>query len=145
MDKYEASVWSIDSANKGLIGKVQQGKVALSHLIEGGAVQRGTNVDDYGLAGCLDNGNGCTTVYAVSLAGVTPAHSITWFQAAAACANASRRLLTNVEWQVAALGTPDPGALVTSVLFFLPLSQAGKPVRVTGILTLLSEAREKKE
>src|SRR4051812_31947841 len=109
VDKYEASVWSIDPANKGLIGKVRQGKAALSHLSEGGAVQRGANADDYDLAGCSDNGNGCTNVYAVSIAGVTPAHSLTWFQAAAACANAGKRLLTNTEWQVAALGTTDPG------------------------------------
>src|SRR5439155_21115990 len=34
----------------------------------------------------------------------------TWFQAVAACRNAGRRLLSNVEWQAAALGTPDPGA-----------------------------------
>jgi sulfatase-modifying factor enzyme 1 len=110
VDKYEASVWSIDPANKGLIGKVRQGKAALSHLSEGGAVQRGANADDYDLAGCADNGNGCTNVYAVSILGVTPARSITWFQAAAACRNAGKRLLTNAEWQVAAFGTPDPGA-----------------------------------
>ncbi len=110
VDKYEASVWSIDPANKGLIGKVRQGKAALSHLSEGGAVQRGANADDYDLAGCSDNGNGCTNVYAVSIPGVTPARSITWFQAAAACRNTGKRLLTNAEWQVAAFGTPDPGA-----------------------------------
>jgi len=109
VDKYEASVWSIDPANKRLINKVQQGKATLAHLTDGGAIQHGSDSDDYDLAGCTDNGNGCTTVYAVSIAGVTPARSITWFQAAAACANAGKRLLTNVEWQVAALGTPDPG------------------------------------
>jgi formylglycine-generating enzyme required for sulfatase activity len=48
-------------------------------------------------------------VYAVSLPGVTPARSVTWFQAAAAARNSGKRLPTNQEWQAAALGTPDPG------------------------------------
>jgi formylglycine-generating enzyme required for sulfatase activity len=36
-----------------------------------------------------------------------PARFITWFQAAAAARNAGKRLPTNAEWQVAALGTPE--------------------------------------
>jgi formylglycine-generating enzyme required for sulfatase activity len=58
---------------------------------------------------CPDTGNGCTGHYAVSLAGVTPAAFINWFQAAAACRNSGKRLATNQEWQAAAFGTPDPG------------------------------------
>jgi formylglycine-generating enzyme required for sulfatase activity len=38
---------------------------------------------------------------------VTPSRYLTWFQADAACRNTGKRLLTNAEWQVAALGTPD--------------------------------------
>lgn len=34
---------------------------------------------------------------------------MSWPQAAAACRNAGKRLLSNEEWQVAALGTPNPG------------------------------------
>lgn len=109
VDKYEASVWSIDPANRGLIRKVQKGKVTIALLADKGAVQRGADSDDYDLAGCPDTANGCTNIYAVSIRGVTPARFITWFQAAAACRNVGKRLLTNAEWQVAAFGTPDPG------------------------------------
>ncbi len=38
---------------------------------------------------------------------MTPSAWVTWFQAAAAARNSSKRLPTNQEWQVAALGTPD--------------------------------------
>ena len=37
----------------------------------------------------------------------TPATNVTWFMAATACAKANKRLPTNQEWQIAALGTPD--------------------------------------
>ena len=37
-----------------------------------------------------------------------PAHTINYFIAAAACRNSAKRLPSNAEWQVAALGTPDP-------------------------------------
>ena len=45
----------------------------------------------------------------MSLPGVTPAASITWFQAQQACKNARKRLPSNAEWQAAVAGTPDPG------------------------------------
>src|SRR5262245_24682924 len=47
--------------------------------------------------------------HARSVAGVLPSALITWFEAAQACRNAGKRLLTNAEWQMAAAGTPDPG------------------------------------
>jgi formylglycine-generating enzyme required for sulfatase activity len=56
---------------------------------------------------CNPNGNDCTSIFARSLAGVTPSFDITWFQAQQACANSGKRLLTNAEWQMAAAGTPD--------------------------------------
>lgn len=67
---------------------------------------------------CAANGNDCskmkggaentdTAIYAQSKAGVAPAGDVTWFQAAQACANSGKRLLTNAEWQMAAAGTPD--------------------------------------
>jgi formylglycine-generating enzyme required for sulfatase activity len=91
VDKYEASVW--DSAS-------------------GGGTQYGTSSDDYL---CNDSGNDCSAsavnpIYARSEANVTPSANITWFQAQQACANSGKRLLTNAEWQMAAAGTPDPGA-----------------------------------
>jgi sulfatase-modifying factor enzyme 1 len=105
VDLYEASVWEIPSES--LRKKVQKGKATLAALTAGGAVQRGGTVDDYP-AFCPDSGNGCRNqMFAASLPGVTPSRFITWFQAAAACTNSGKRLLTNSEWQVAALATPD--------------------------------------
>ena len=106
VDKYEASAWEIPAGNAGLINLVKKGK-ATSATSLGGATQRGVTSADYGTA-CPRNGGGCTQLYAVSIAGVTPARFLTWFQAAAACRNAGKRLLTNQEWTVAAVGTPDP-------------------------------------
>jgi hypothetical protein len=111
MDKYEASVWRVPNpttTNAALVKKIQQGKATEADLTEGEATQLGTAGDDY--APCTDNGQNCANdIYAVSLAGVTPAAYITWFQAQEACANARKRLPTSAEWQVAATGTPDAG------------------------------------
>jgi len=87
VDKYEASVW--DTA-------------------AGGGTQFGDGTDDYP---CLDDGSDCgdgtaTPIYAISQAGVNPSVSITWYQAAQACANVAKRLPTTAEWQMAASGTP---------------------------------------
>lgn len=72
-----------------------------------GRSSAGVGSDDYL---CDDNGNDCTDIYAVSIAGVTPSRFITWFQAQQAAANSGKRLPTNAEWQMAAAGTVDPGA-----------------------------------
>jgi len=104
VDKYEASVW--ETANASLIKKIKAGKVTEAQLLAGGAIQRGVSSDDYP---CNNNGNDCTTIFAVSIPGVTPSSRITWFQAQQAAANSGKRLLTNAEWQMAAAGTPDPG------------------------------------
>jgi hypothetical protein len=109
IDKYEASVWNIAPMQEKLIRRVQRGRAKVADLTSGGAIQDGITADDYDSANCPDTGNGCTRVYAVSIPGVSPARFLTWFQAAAACRNAGKRLLTNVEWQAAAFGTPDPG------------------------------------
>jgi sulfatase-modifying factor enzyme 1 len=106
VDKYEASVW--ETTDAAVIAKIRAGTVTLAELQAAGAVQRGAASDDYG-AGCPDSGNGCVNFYAVSIAGVTPSRFVTWTQAAAAARNAKKRLLTNAEWQAAALGTPDAG------------------------------------
>ena len=108
VDKYEASVWEIASSRADLIKAVQNGKIATPEDLSG-ATQRGHRFDNYG-TGCPDTGNGCKDFYAVSIPDVIPSRWLTWFQAAAVCANAGKRLLTNQEWQVAALGTPDPGS-----------------------------------
>jgi hypothetical protein len=114
MDTYEASVWRVPNPttiNKGLVSKIQQGVATAADLTAGGATQLGIGIgshDDY--APCTDNGQNCSDdIYAVSLAGVPPSLSITWFQALAACKNARKRLPSNAEWQAAVAGTPDPG------------------------------------
>ena len=63
--------------------------------------------DNYDAAGFPDWGKAATKLYACSRSGNKPSASMTWFQAAAACAFAGKHLCTNGEWQVAALGTPD--------------------------------------
>lgn len=103
VDLYEASVWQTTDAKT--IKKIQKGKVTSAADLTA-AIQVGALSDDYG-PGCPDTGNGCVESYAVSIPGVTPARELTWFQAAAACRNAGKRLLTNQEWQAAAFGTPD--------------------------------------
>jgi formylglycine-generating enzyme required for sulfatase activity len=112
MDKYEASVWRVPSpttSNSGLVAKIKRGKATAAALAAGGATQLGVRLpDDY--APCADNGQNCANdIYAVSLPGVSPSASITWFQAQAACKNAGKRLPSNAEWQAAVAGTPDPG------------------------------------
>lgn len=109
VDKYEASAWEIPPASTALIKKVKASKIKLAGDLAG-ATQRGVPaVYDYPAASCPDTGAGCKNVYAVSIAGVQPSVYATWFVAAAACRNAGKRLLTNAEWQLAALGTPDSG------------------------------------
>jgi len=118
IDKWEASVWYIPPAPAlaQLVNWVKTGNVAGLKGGSGlkgatpvalGVVQLGLSPGDLAAHGCPETGNGCKNFYAVSIPGVTPAAFITWFQAAAAARNSAKRLPTNQEWQVAALGTPD--------------------------------------
>jgi hypothetical protein len=115
VDKYEASVWSASDGSAS-------------------GQQLGLNSDNYGDGSvngidCDDNGNNCTgasAIYARSELGQTPSSYITWFQAQQACAASGKRLLTNAEWQMAAAGTPDPGALGTPANSFCNTNTAGK-------------------
>jgi hypothetical protein len=129
LDKYEASVWEVPPANVPLIRKIRLGTVTLAEL-QAGATQRGAPNDDYGAA-CVDSGVGCVNLYAVSIAGVTPSRHLTWFQATAAARNAGKRLPTNVEWQAAALGTPDGAPCVVA---------SGSPGGPTGSVGCVSNA-----
>jgi len=96
VDKYEASVWSSST------GGTPYG---------GAGTTCGSDITDYP---CNKNGNNCTNIYARSIPGVTPSRCITWFQAAQACANSGKHLITNMEWQIAATGSPDPDADVVN-------------------------------
>jgi formylglycine-generating enzyme required for sulfatase activity len=64
--------------------------------------------DDYP-AEFPDSGNWSKPLYACAIKGVMPSRSITWFQAAQACALSGKHLITNAEWQTAVAGTVDPG------------------------------------
>lgn len=107
VDKYEASIW--ETNDRRTIIRIKTGRITSAKDLARTAKRRGDIVDDYGAAGCTDIGSGCTDIYALSIPSVRPSINLTWFQAAAACRNSGKRLLTNAEWQVAALGTPDPG------------------------------------
>ena len=124
VDRYEASVWRIPDPqgdNKNLVKRIERGKVRLSDLIDGGAIQQGCpdapfNAAPYGF-GVDGNwtplpGTDPPTpgFYAVSVAGVFPSTCISQLQAQQACRLAGKHLITNTEWQSAAAGTPDPGA-----------------------------------
>jgi len=110
LDKYEASLWKLTQAGSATIRKIRAGTVTMADLMAVGAVQLGRIPGDLAANGCPDTGHGCVDVYAVSIAGVAPASFTTWFQAVAAARNSFKRLPSNAEWQVAALGTPDAGA-----------------------------------
>jgi hypothetical protein len=119
IDLYEASVWQIDPANTKLVRHVQAGKATLADLTGGGATQLSPSPScSPGFPANFPAGGQWTPVigssppspgvYALSIAGVPPSACIDWFQAAQACRLSGKRLATNLEWQDAAAGTPDP-------------------------------------
>ncbi len=111
IDKFEASVWRVPNpttTNADLVAKIEQGTATAADLEAGGATALGTATDNY--APCADSGQNCADdIYAVSVSGVAPSASVTWFQAQMACTNARKRLPSSAEWQAAVAGTPDPG------------------------------------
>ena len=76
-------------------------------VYEGSLWSSATRGSQVAPSACNADGNDCTSIFARSVAAVTPTSSITWFQAQQACANSGKRLLTNAEWQMAAAGTRD--------------------------------------
>ncbi|MEB2283050.1 MAG: hypothetical protein B6D46_03590 [Polyangiaceae bacterium UTPRO1] len=122
VDTYEASVWQIPPGNTALVGKVRAGTVTLADLTAAGATQLSPSPScSPSLPANFPKGGQWTPVlgssppapgvYAVSIPGVAPSACLDWFQADQACLAAGKRLLTSREWQGAAAGTPDPGAL----------------------------------
>ena len=87
IDRYEMSVWE----NPDCTG-----------------TQYGTSEGDAHNAGFVRNGSDITKkLYGCSVAGVSPAIWITWFQAQRACTLAGKRLCADAEWQAGAFGTDD--------------------------------------
>jgi formylglycine-generating enzyme required for sulfatase activity len=144
VDRYEASVWRVDPIEgASLVKKIQQGKVTLKDLEE--AEQLGS-ADDY--APCTDQGDGCTNIFAISIAGVLPASDVTWFQAQQACKNARKRLPTSAEWQAAVAGTSDaadnsgPNTCNTATGQKLPAGQRSGCVSFDGAIDMVGNLRE---
>jgi len=145
VDKYEASVWLIPPSSTTLVKKVQAGKATLADLTGGGATQLGCTFAPFSQTAypanfppsgqwtpVLGSSPPSPGVYAVSVPGVLPSSCITWFQAAQACRVSGKRLATNLEWQDAAAGTPDPGT--DNGTTDCNISTAGNPVN-TGSRT----------
>ena len=120
VDTYEASVWQIAPSNVGLVNLVKKGKATLADLTGGGATQLSPSPScapgfpaNFPAGGqwtpVLGSSPPSPGVYALSIPGVPPSACIDWFQAAQACRVSGKRLATNLEWQDAAAGTPDPG------------------------------------
>ena len=139
IDTYEASVWQIAPSNTGLVNLVKKGKATLADLTGGGAVQLGCTFAPFSQTAypanfpaggqwtpVLGSSPPSPGVYAVSIPGVLPSTCTTWFQAAQACRVSGKRLATNLEWQDAAAGTPDPGT--DNGTSDCNISTAGNPV-----------------
>jgi hypothetical protein len=105
IEKYESSLWYV--TDPALIQLIKEDKIIVPPP---GMTQVGLLGSDWQIGGCKQNGAGCKNIFALSIRGVIPARNVNYFAAAAACRNSGKRLLTNAEWQAAALGTPDPGS-----------------------------------
>jgi formylglycine-generating enzyme required for sulfatase activity len=124
LDRYEGSIWLVPDptkGNKGLVKKIQKGKVTLADLEAGGATQLGCEgapfqhtffPDTFPVDGSWTPLAGSDPptpgIYAVSIPLVLPTACVSWFQADQACALSGKRLPTQEEWQRAVAGTPDP-------------------------------------
>jgi formylglycine-generating enzyme required for sulfatase activity len=89
VDRYEASVWT--KADGALTGGAQK-----------------FDAGDDSTNSFPKNGQALSPLFALSVAGVTPAAGLTWFQATEACAASGKRLPNGSEWLRAARGTHDP-------------------------------------
>ncbi|MBC8165194.1 MAG: SUMF1/EgtB/PvdO family nonheme iron enzyme [Bryobacteraceae bacterium] len=104
IEKFESSMWYV--TDPAIIQLIKEDKVLVPLP---GMTQVGLTGVDWLMGGCNINGSNCKNVFALSFRKVIPARNANYFAAAAACRNSGKRLLTNAEWQAAALGTPDPG------------------------------------
>ncbi|MBC7927786.1 MAG: SUMF1/EgtB/PvdO family nonheme iron enzyme [Bryobacteraceae bacterium] len=104
IEKFESSLWYV--TDPAIIQLIKEDKVLVPTA---GMTQVGLTGVDWLMGGCNINGGGCKNVFSLSFRKVVPARNVNYFVAGAACRNSGKRLLTNAEWQAAALGTPDPG------------------------------------
>ncbi|MEZ4309839.1 MAG: SUMF1/EgtB/PvdO family nonheme iron enzyme [Polyangiaceae bacterium] len=111
IDRYEATIWDA--------------------LDGSGAQHFGGGVDD----STIDfpkNGYASTPLFALSVPGTYPAASVTWFQAAAACAASGKGLPTNYHWQRAVAGTTDSGTVAGNAADEHRCNTQSATARVTG-------------
>lgn len=106
VDIYEMSVWNAAAFGAG--------------------TQLGASSDNYA---CIDTGNDCAAQYAQSRYGVTPSRYMSWFQASRFCANSGKRLITDPEWQLQALGTPE---VVTNTISALTSASTTATATITA-------------
>lgn len=114
------SVWSLARGERGYEGMVKVGEMwvdiyemsVYNSATYGSGTQKGSGSDDYG---CADHAGDCSSLYAQSRYNVTPSRYMSWFQAARFCLAAGKHLITDVEWQGQALGTPDVQKSVSSL------------------------------
>lgn len=100
VDKYEASVWS------------QPEKSGHSYFTDS---TTSSDINAFYPTGtenippdCKRTGAGCKQ-FAVSKPGVIPARGVTWYQASRFCLNSGKTLIPDSIWQMAVIGTMDPG------------------------------------
>lgn len=98
VDKYEASICS--NADGSGTCYFTDGSTADFNYPNAGNLPASFNRD----------GSGTSAVYAVSKPDVIPARGMTWYQAAVACAMSGKQLIPDSVWQLAAVGTNDPGS-----------------------------------
>jgi hypothetical protein len=117
VDRYEASVWmppEVDNGNlvlKDILKVIKRGSATFELLVEFGwtQVSPGRSCAPSFPSTFPADGQWTKPLYAVSIPGVPPTACVTWFQADQACRLSGKHLLTNLEWQDAAAGTPDTG------------------------------------
>ena len=108
IDRYESSLVAAASFNKG--------------TCDGKWTQHGLGTPGVYPAGFPESGNWkATPVMACSVPGIEPSRSMTWFQAAQACALAGKHLCTNAEWQAAAAGTPKDSCNINNQVTMTPV------------------------
>lgn len=100
VDKYEASVWSdADGSGKSYFTDSTTSSDLNPYYPTGEA---------HLPPDCKRTGAGCKQ-YAVSKPHVIPARGVTWYQASRFCINSGKTLIPDSVWQMAVIGTVDPG------------------------------------